>query len=197
MREVEKWNWEFFFTKIKICWYLLILFLKRDVEKWNWEFFHQDWDLLIRSRKETKIGRKFWEESLCHTFLKLGFYLLSHFFLKLLFIVTLFLKLLFIVTLFLKLLFIFTLFWSFYLLSHWSPVREYIGADMYSNVFRFCTQNTRIQRISWFRATTPDSHIAFHCPHRLFSMSQLKYKYKKKIKYKYNPWQPYCVPLLP
>ena len=40
-------------------------------------------------------------------------------------------------------------------LSHWLLVREYIGADMYSNVFRFCTQNSRIQRIFMIYSDNP------------------------------------------
>ena len=47
-------------------------------------------------------------------------------------------------------------------LSHWPLVKEYIGADMYSNVFRFCSQTAEFNIFPWFRATGPGSHIAFH-----------------------------------
>ena len=47
-------------------------------------------------------------------------------------------------------------------LSHWPLVKEYIGADMYSNVFRFCSQTAEFNIFPWFRATGPGSNIAFH-----------------------------------
>ena len=91
--------------------------------------------ILIRSRQKTKIGRKFWEESVCHTFFLKQTKIEWKFFEENV-CITLFLRLLFIVTLFLKILFL-SHFFEAFIYCHTGPrsgnILEPICIQMYSD----------------------------------------------------------------